>query len=118
MTGNGVGGGAGFDDVDDGCTTLQSPVFDLGGRGGLILTYWRHFHIQTAFDDELEIVLDIGVVMNAETEEAEWETDPFGSMIELLDIDGDGIQEILAWRSISEPMRIYEADGQREKPQQ
>jgi hypothetical protein len=55
ITGNGVGGGDGFDDVDDGCTTLQSPVFALGAEGGLVLSYQRAFSIAAAMDDELEI---------------------------------------------------------------
>jgi choice-of-anchor B domain-containing protein len=42
VTGNG-GGGAGTDDVDDGSTTLTSPVFDLSGGGDPVLNFARWF---------------------------------------------------------------------------
>jgi len=42
VTGNGsVGGGPGDADVDGGCTTLQSPVFDLSAAQQAFVTYWR-----------------------------------------------------------------------------
>lgn len=43
VTGNGsVGGASGEQDVDDGCTTLMSPVFDLeaGGAEVAVVQYW------------------------------------------------------------------------------
>jgi len=44
VTGNGSPGGAPGDaDVDGGCTTLQSPVFALGGAEQAVLRYWRWF---------------------------------------------------------------------------
>jgi hypothetical protein len=44
VTGNGsVGGAAGEADVDGGCTTLQSPVFDLSSAESAILRYWRWY---------------------------------------------------------------------------
>jgi choice-of-anchor B domain-containing protein len=42
VTGNG-GGAVGTDDVDDGVTTLLSPVFDLSGGGDPVLNYSRWF---------------------------------------------------------------------------
>ena len=51
ITGNDTGGGDGQDDVDDGCTTLQSPVWDLGGSGLVRLSYWRAWEIGIALDD-------------------------------------------------------------------
>jgi hypothetical protein len=42
VTGNGaVGGAAGDNDVDGGCTTLQSPVFDLSAAQWASVRYWR-----------------------------------------------------------------------------
>jgi hypothetical protein len=44
VTGNGsVGGAAGENDVDGGCTTLLSPAIDLGGAEIAFLTYRRWF---------------------------------------------------------------------------
>jgi len=44
VTANGtVGGDPGDHDVDDGCTTLLSPVFDLSSVSRAFVTYWRWF---------------------------------------------------------------------------
>jgi subtilisin family serine protease len=44
VTGNGpVGAAAGDADVDNGCTSLRSPVFDLGGAERAFLSYWRWY---------------------------------------------------------------------------
>jgi len=57
ITGSAVdpGGNDGLDDVDGGCTTLQSPVYDMAGVSGLTLSYWRAWAIATAFDDEFVV---------------------------------------------------------------
>ena len=44
VTGNGaVGGAAGEADVDHGCTTLMTPVFDLAGADRAFVSYWRWY---------------------------------------------------------------------------
>jgi subtilisin family serine protease len=44
VTGNGaVGGAVGDADVDGGCTTLVSPVFDLSGADRAFVRYWRWY---------------------------------------------------------------------------
>ncbi|MEX0812401.1 MAG: PKD domain-containing protein [Chitinophagales bacterium] len=43
VTGNG-GGNAGTDDVDDGTTTLTSPVFDLSSYSEPFISYYRWFY--------------------------------------------------------------------------
>jgi Peptidase family C25/Secretion system C-terminal sorting domain/Propeptide_C25 len=44
VTGNGaVGGPAGASDVDNGKTTMLSPVFDLNGKTAATLSYWRWY---------------------------------------------------------------------------
>ncbi len=44
VTGNGtVGGAAGDEDVDGGCTTLISPTFDLSAYDRAFVTYWRWY---------------------------------------------------------------------------
>ena len=43
MTGSGIGESVGFDDVDNGRTTLLSPVFDLSGYNEVLVSYWRWY---------------------------------------------------------------------------
>jgi len=53
VTGNGsVGGAAGDQDVDGGCTTLGSPVFDLSGVDQAFVTYWRWFGMMGLSTDD------------------------------------------------------------------
>lgn len=65
-------------------------------------------------DGTAELVLSTGQVVDARNGDVEWDSEVFGSRIELLDIDADGILEILA-ESDGVVMRIYDADVQREK---
>jgi hypothetical protein len=69
-------------------------------------------------DAELEVVFNNGVVVDAVNGEPEWESEVFGNSIELVDIDGDGLQEILGYRTPVSSMRIFDADTQEEKPLQ
>jgi choice-of-anchor B domain-containing protein len=60
VTGQGtVGGSSGQADVDNGHTTLLSPLFDLAGHPGSELRYWRWYSNQTAGtpDDVLDVDL-------------------------------------------------------------
>jgi len=66
-------------------------------------------------DANLEIVLNSGTVLDAVRMEPEWSTEPFGQIIELLDIDGDGVEEILGYEN-NLRMRVYEVDQQQEMP--
>jgi hypothetical protein len=54
MTGNG-GGSAGTDDVDNGATTLVSPIFDLSNVGAASLSYARWFADLSVADDTFAI---------------------------------------------------------------
>ena len=65
-------------------------------------------------DATLEIVLNSGWVLDAVRVEPEWSTEAFGPIIELLDIDGDGLEEVLGYVS-NQAMRIYDVDEQQEK---
>jgi hypothetical protein len=56
ITGNG-GGSGGNDDVDDGKTTLLSPIFDLSGTGTAVLSYARWYADLSVADDSFEIDL-------------------------------------------------------------
>ena len=66
-------------------------------------------------DADLEVVLNTGLVLDAVIAEPQWSTDSFGEHVELLDIDGDGIDEIIGY-STNQLMRIFDADDQQEKP--
>ena len=61
-----------------------------------------------------EIVLNTGQVLNTRTGDVKWGDEVFGARIELLDIDGDGILEVLT-ESDGSVMRIYDVDERREK---
>lgn len=48
--------GPGYNDVDDGCTTLMSPTFDLSGQDQAFVTYWRWWAITGNSADDTFIV--------------------------------------------------------------
>lgn len=69
-------------------------------------------------DADLEIILNTGHVVDAVLADSQWDTEEFGTQIELLDIDGDGLEEILGFTP-AEPaqyVRIFDADERQEKP--
>ncbi len=61
VTGQGeLGGGIGENDVDNGHTTLTSPVLDLAGKGGAIISYWRWYSNDQGASPNADIfVIDI-----------------------------------------------------------
>lgn len=65
-------------------------------------------------DNLEEIVLNTGQVVDSRTGDVEWEDEVFGDRIQLVDIDGDGIPEVLS-ESDGTLMRIYDVDVRREK---
>ena len=68
-------------------------------------------------DPQLEIILNNGRVLDALTAEPEWETSPFGSAIDLFDIDGDGVDEIIGYGLPGQDtIRIFDVDDRQEKP--
>jgi len=81
VTGNG-GGGAGNDDVDNGLTTLTSPVFDLTGYSSPEISFYRWFFNDggaTAPDDEMVISLSngsqtqiINTIVDGDPNESSW----------------------------------------------
>ncbi len=65
-----AGGAAGDNDVDDGCTTLYSPIFDLSDAGRAFVSYWR-WYAEDGFstdDDWLVQVSDGGAWVQLELE--------------------------------------------------
>ena len=65
-------------------------------------------------DDEKEIVLDSGFVVNASTLNIEWQTDFFGTRLTLIDVDGDGVSELVC-ESSGGALRVYDLDIRQEK---
>jgi hypothetical protein len=65
-------------------------------------------------DDRVEIVLNTGQVVDSATGEVEWDDQAFGSRLELLDFDGDGVLEVLT-ESDGTPMRVWDIDFRAEK---
>jgi hypothetical protein len=61
-----------------------------------------------------EIVLNTGQVLDSRSGDVEWEDEVFGNRIQLVDIDGDGLPEVLT-ESDGALMRIYDVDHRREK---
>lgn len=65
-------------------------------------------------DDSVEIVLNTGQVLDSGTGAVEWEDEVFGTRLELLDIDGDGILEVLT-EGDGTPLRVFDVDFKAEK---
>jgi len=65
-------------------------------------------------DDEKEIVLDSGFVVNAATLSIEWQTDFFGTRLTLYDIDADGVDELIC-ESSGGALKVYDLDIRQEK---
>ena len=65
-------------------------------------------------DERNEIVLNTGQVIDSASGEVEWEDQVFGNRVELLDIDGDGILEVLT-ESDGLPLRVWDVDYRSEK---
>lgn len=65
-------------------------------------------------DSSMELILSTGQVVDSRGGDVEWEDQVFGTRIELIDIDGDGLPEILA-ESDGLPLKIFDVDNRREK---
>ena len=61
-------------------------------------------------DGRVEIVLNTGQVVDSVSGDVEWEDEPFFGKIELLDIDGDGMPEILTENPGNGPLKVFDAD--------
>ena len=61
-------------------------------------------------DNRQEIVLNSGQVVDSVSGEIEWEDEPFFGKIELFDIDGDGMPEILTENPGGGPIKVFDAD--------
>ena len=66
-------------------------------------------------DDEPEIVLNTGEILSLRFKNAEWKSStPFGSRLYLIDMDDDGILELVSEYDQSY-VRVFDIDQRREK---
>ena len=65
-------------------------------------------------DGRVEIVLNTGQVLDSKSAEVEWEDEQFFRRIELLDIDGNGVPEILTENEGTGVLKVFDADLRRE----
>ncbi len=61
-------------------------------------------------DGRVEIVLNTGKVIDSVSGSIEWEEETFFETIELLDIDGDGMPELITENGLSGPVKVYDLD--------
>jgi hypothetical protein len=60
-------------------------------------------------DNRIEIVLNTGQVVDSVSGDIEWEDEAFFGKIELFDINGDGIPEILTENPGNGPLKVFDA---------
>jgi hypothetical protein len=61
-------------------------------------------------DRRVEIVLNSGQVIDSGSGDVEWEDEAFFGRVELLDIDGDGIPEVLTENPGGGPLKVFDVD--------
>lgn len=61
-------------------------------------------------DGRNEIVLNSGKVLDSVSGDVEWEEQSFFRNIELLDIDGDGMPEVLTENGFGGPVKVFDMD--------
>ncbi|PIE75927.1 hypothetical protein CSA17_04930 [bacterium DOLJORAL78_65_58] len=61
-------------------------------------------------DGRNEIVLNSGKIVDAQTGSVEWEEEALFTYLELLDIDGDGILEVITENGLAGPLKVYDMD--------
>lgn len=64
-------------------------------------------------DGEDEVVMNTGFVFGALTHAVEWQTEDFGTKLGLIDLDGDGILEVIA-ESTGGKLNVYDIDQRQE----
>jgi hypothetical protein len=65
-------------------------------------------------DDEDEVVLNSGYVFGALSHTVKWQTEDFGSPLGLIDIDGDGILEVIG-EAADGQLNVFDVDKRQEK---
>jgi hypothetical protein len=64
-------------------------------------------------DGQDEVVMNTGFVFGALTHSVEWQTENFGTKLGLIDVDGDGILEVIA-ESTGGKINVYDIDKRQE----
>jgi hypothetical protein len=64
-------------------------------------------------DGEDEVVMNTGFVFGALSHSVEWQTENFGTKLGLIDVDGDGILEVIA-ESTGGKINVYDIDQRQE----
>ncbi len=65
-------------------------------------------------DGRAEIVLNTGKVIDSLSGEVEWEDEPFFGKIELLDLDGNGVPEVVTEDPEDGALKVFDIGGRRE----
>jgi hypothetical protein len=65
-------------------------------------------------DGEDEVVMNTGFVFGALTHAVEWQTENFGTRLGLIDVDGDGVLEVIG-ESSGGKLNVYDIDKRQEK---
>jgi len=65
-------------------------------------------------DGEEEVVMNSGFIFGALTHAVEWQTENFGTRLGLIDLDGDGILEVIG-ESTGGKLNVYDIDKRQEK---
>ena len=65
-------------------------------------------------DGRVEIVLNSGKVVDAVSGDVKWEEEPFFGKIELLDLDGNGVVEVITEDPDGGPLKVFDIGGRRE----
>lgn len=65
-------------------------------------------------DGSAEVVLNSGKVIDARSGDVEWEEEPFFGRIELLDLDGNGVLEVLTEDPSGGPLKVFDIGTRRE----
>lgn len=65
-------------------------------------------------DGRPEIVLNTGQVLDSSSGDVKWQDEVFGTRLELLDFDGDGVLEVLT-EGEGTPMKVWDIDYKQEK---
>lgn len=61
-------------------------------------------------DGRMEIVLNSGQVLSGSTADVEWEDEVFFGRIELMDVDADGVLEVLTEEVVGGAMKVFDVD--------
>jgi hypothetical protein len=65
-------------------------------------------------DGRMEVVLNSGKVVDAGSGEVKWEDEAFFGKIELLDLDGNGVVEVITEDPDGGPLKVFDIGGRRE----